>query len=183
MHPPARPAARAMVLFGLLCSVLLAGCSPVYGPATSAGSNGFSERQVAPDVWRVRYQAGPGINWNSLRSYWLQRAAEVTLAQGYDGFELITDVALGSATQPTDETPFQLASIMIIPVFIPAGAPPTNYALLEGDIRLLRAPIRPVPFKLLDARRLQAALAPYLANLTCNGRNVCPHETTYLKAP
>ena len=71
----------------LLALVLgLAACATpsVYAPATRPGGAGFSETRIENDRYRVTYR--DAANEASAADFALLRAAELTLAQGYDWF-------------------------------------------------------------------------------------------------
>ncbi|MGQ3018717.1 CC0125/CC1285 family lipoprotein [Phenylobacterium sp.] len=77
-----------------LCAVL-GGCAMAaspYGPAYGPRGAGYSEYQIEPGRFRVTYQGGPGAPPQQVADYALLRAAELTLTQGYDWFQ-ITDRA------------------------------------------------------------------------------------------
>jgi len=69
------------------------------------------------------------------------------------------------------------AGAVFIPVVVPDPTPPLK---LEGDIRLLHAPLEVKPLKAYDADRLLAALAPFVRGAKCDSNNVCPHYHRYL---
>lgn len=77
-----------------LCAMLGA-CAMVdtaYGPAYGPRGAGFSEYRIEPGRYRVTFQGGPGAPPQQVADYALLRAAELTLAEGYDWFA-ITDRA------------------------------------------------------------------------------------------
>ena len=85
----------------LLAAASLAGCATptVYGPATSPSSLGFSEAPLEAGRWRVTFHGGADIGPRRTYDLALRRAAELTVAQQNDWFEVVdrrTDVAPGS---------------------------------------------------------------------------------------
>ncbi|MDO8902745.1 MAG: hypothetical protein Q7V15_15475 [Phenylobacterium sp.] len=84
---------RVLACLSLLA--ILGGCAMAgtpYGPAYGPRGAGFSEYRIEPGRFRVTYQGGPGAPPQQVADYALLRAAELTLAEGYDWFR-ITDRA------------------------------------------------------------------------------------------
>ncbi|MBU2136152.1 MAG: hypothetical protein KKA45_08145 [Alphaproteobacteria bacterium] len=77
-----------------LCAALgaCAMADTAYGPAYGPRGAGFSEYRIEPGRYRVTFQGGPGAPPQQVADYALLRAAELTLAEGYDWFA-ITDRA------------------------------------------------------------------------------------------
>lgn len=69
-------------------ALTLAACASMapYGPATSPAAQGYAEQRIESDRWRVTYR-GQG-DAAVVSDYALLRAAELTLAEGYDWFEV-----------------------------------------------------------------------------------------------
>ena len=67
--------------------ILLAACAgtPTYAPATEPGGIGYSETAIESDRYRVTYRGGDQA---LARDYALLRAADLTLAKGYDWFRV-----------------------------------------------------------------------------------------------
>lgn len=69
-------------------SLVLAACASLqpYGPAQGPSSQGYSEQRIEGDRYRINYRGvgAPG----PVADYALLRAAELTLGQGYDWFEV-----------------------------------------------------------------------------------------------
>lgn len=81
----------------LLCVVLffaLTACSsaPDYRSASAAGY-GYSDTELGPNYHRVQFKLR-GKNKAQAMDYALQRAAELTLSQGYDWFDLVAKETL-----------------------------------------------------------------------------------------
>lgn len=84
---------RKLVIAGLLAITAgLAGCTTAtpYQPDIrgSQVSGGFSETRVTNDRFRVQFRGNTLTNRDTVERYLLYRAAELTLAQGYDWFEI-----------------------------------------------------------------------------------------------
>ncbi len=76
-----------------LAAISLAACQTtptVYGPANGPQGVGYSESPIEQDRWRVSFRGAPGTDADRIYSLALQRAAELTLARGYDWFR-VTD--------------------------------------------------------------------------------------------
>lgn len=81
------------VLVPLLATLALGACASMdaaYGPAYGPRGAGYSEFRIEPNRFRVNYQGGPGAPAEEVANYALLRAAELTLAQGHDWFQ-VTD--------------------------------------------------------------------------------------------
>lgn len=89
------------LLIPAVCALALGACAtPVsYAPAASASGPGFTQQRIESDRYRVTFRgAGPGAQIND---YALLRAAELTLQEGYDWFQVVNrseDVAGGRAS-------------------------------------------------------------------------------------
>ena len=84
---------RKLLIAGLLAVTAgLAGCTTAtpYQPDLrgSQVSGGFSETRVTNDRFRVQFRGNTLTNRDTVERYLLYRAAELTLAQGYDWFEI-----------------------------------------------------------------------------------------------
>lgn len=68
-----------------------------------ATSGGYSEIRVEPDRWRVSFQGNTLTSRETVEAYLLFRAAELTVQQGYDWFEIVdrhTDRSARTYVQP-----------------------------------------------------------------------------------
>ena len=72
----------------LATGLILGGCASLapYGPQGGPGGQGYSEQRVERDRWRVTYNGvgAPG----PVADLALRRAAELTLSEGYDWFQV-----------------------------------------------------------------------------------------------
>lgn len=75
---------RALLLAPLLALVHACATPAVYAPAMRAGGAGYSETRIENDRYRVTYR--DAANEAAAADFALLRAAELTLAQGYDWF-------------------------------------------------------------------------------------------------
>jgi hypothetical protein len=79
------------VLAAFLGASLLAGCTtsaPDYRPRGPGGLVGYSDLQLAPNVYRVSFSGSSASTRDDVEIYLLRRAAEVTLQAGYSHFGL-----------------------------------------------------------------------------------------------
>lgn len=70
-------------------ALLLAGCMTAtpYAPAAPGHREGFSESRIDQDHWRVSFSGNSATPRDTVETYLLYRAAELTVQQGYDWFE------------------------------------------------------------------------------------------------
>lgn len=175
---------KAVVVI-LLVAVSLSGCATPYQPSGVTG--GFSVLQIKDEVWRVRFGGNGFTTRETAQTYWLYRAAELTLEKGYEGFELLSQIPLVKPSR--SDAVYANESFFIRtaggPVYIPIySGNQSNHPLIEGDIRLLKKPFETVPPKIFDAALLKAVLDPHVQGTNCETKsksgNVCPHVHEYL---
>ena len=79
-------------VLGILAAALLfGGCATVptlYAAATGPQSPGFSEYRIEPGRYRITFRGGDGATINQVADFALLRAADLTLADGYDWFQV-----------------------------------------------------------------------------------------------
>lgn len=81
---------RLLVILGLAATLSACATAPtVYAPAMSASGVGFSELRIEPGRYRVTFRGGPGAPMAQVADYALLRAADLTLADGYDWFRVV----------------------------------------------------------------------------------------------
>ena len=131
-------------LLQLLLTAALAGCQATqYQPLAPAG--GFGEVQLDGNLWRIRYMHNAFTTRETAQSYWLYRAAELTMSRGYDGFEVLSQSARTRSSG--------------------AALSSSSAFYLEGEIRMIKKPFESVPPKTYNAEALRAVLSPYVASL------------------
>lgn len=161
---------RPLAAAAALAALALAACATptVYGPANpaSAHSVGYSEYRIENNRYRVTFQGGAGAPERLVADYALYRAAEITLRDGYDWFQVAdrfggpTSMDSGSSMSVgTGGGSFGRHSSFGVGVgttFDLGGGPAYAHTIefLEG-----RGP-RPAGEHVYDARQLAAALAP-----------------------
>ena|SRR5690348_6043707 len=165
---------RGAVLALTLASALAA-CATPYQPASGHLGGGYEEKQIGGAVWRVEFAGNPDTTHETAQTYWLYRCAELTIEQGFDGFEILSRVRL---LERTDHS-VRLAASTPLFVPMPGGASGANNSL-RGDIRLLKKPFDPAPGYIYDARALKQTLAKYVTGEKCSRGNVCPHLHSYI---
>lgn len=161
---------RGFVAATGLAAVLMSaqGCATSYQSEGLTG--GYSEREISSGHWQILYAANAYTTYETVQAYWLFRAAELTLAKGYDGFTIVSDM--------------QLSALGVRHGLIPAQNYINHDAFkpyLMGDIELQKAPLDPHPPRSFDARVVKDLLGPRLKTLC--GSNICPHVHDYLLPP
>lgn len=75
----------------ILPALLLSACAsaPDYAPASSARAAGYSETQIEPNRYLVSYRS-KDRDIEEARRHALMRSAELTLMNGFDTFELVS---------------------------------------------------------------------------------------------
>ena len=73
----------------ILLSLLLIGCATGYRPSGFTG--GFSELRLSERAWQVNFAGNGYTNPERARSFALRRAAELTLASGYQAFYIANE--------------------------------------------------------------------------------------------
>ena len=80
------------LLSALLVVITLAGCAtPIatrFAPAAGPQAVGYSEYRIEPGRFRVTFRGGDGAPPNQVADYALLRAADLTLAEGYQWFRV-----------------------------------------------------------------------------------------------
>jgi hypothetical protein len=170
---------RLKIVALVLSAVILAGCSVSPYPKSTIGG-GYSETQLEPGVWRVRYWASRHASSETVQTYWLERAAELTGEQGFEGFEIISNVHLSAKPDQPAFPEIQIAAASFI--YVPA-TPSEPSRELEADIRLLHHPFATRRMRTFDAAKLLTALEPFVKGPKCNNDNVCGHLHRYLYEP
>ena len=129
-------------------------------------------------IWRVSYSGNGYTTYETVQTYWLYRSAQLTLEQGFDGFQILSNIRLVSPRLPRREVKIAASST---PIFIPMYTAAPAYApSLQGDIRMLKLPFYAVPGKIFNAAALRNELEPLVSGSKCGSDNVCPHVHHYL---
>ncbi|KKL01840.1 hypothetical protein EIK76_09990 [Rheinheimera mesophila] len=81
-----------LLIAGILLSLAACSSVPEYRSASAAGY-GYSDTELGPNYHRVQFKLR-GKDKAKAMDYALQRAAELTLAEGYDWFDLVAKETL-----------------------------------------------------------------------------------------
>jgi hypothetical protein len=74
-----------------LAALAAAGCAhaaTLYQPSANLGDVGYYEIPIAANLWRVTFQGDTGAGYRQVDGLAMRRAAELTLAKGYDWFRI-----------------------------------------------------------------------------------------------
>jgi len=163
-------------LLSVLVAVAIAGCATQF--QSSGLTGGYDEKQLEPMIWRVSYKGNGYTTQETVQTYWLFRAAQLTLEQGFDGFLILSNIRLVAPRSPQREVKLAASST---PIFIPMYTGGPVYApSLEGDIRMLKLPFPVVPGRIFIAAALKNELEPLVNGNKCDKGNVCPYVHHYL---
>jgi hypothetical protein len=157
-----------------VAAMALCGCVSAYAPSSISG--GFDQRQVSEVVWRISYFGNAYTSVETVQTYWLYRCAEITLEQGYNGFQILSNVELTQSPSAIPALFQQGDGARVIPI-VESGLDGKPY--MVANIMLLRAPLPDRPRVVFDANVLKTFLQPYVTGELCGG-NVCPHVHRYL---
>lgn len=166
----------------IVSSILLAGCATGYHKLTPLSlTGGFKEKDLGRNVWRVTFTANGYTTRETAQTFWLYRCSELALEKGFQGFEILSDIRLAQSVPPnkvlaSDELDIQPA--VFVPIMIPMDE--SYKPNIEGDVVLLKGPIKAHPPKVFDAAKLKAALQPHVEQPMKSGGNVKPHVHDYL---
>jgi hypothetical protein len=91
---------RQILILGVVAVVSACASGPTsYAPA-NGGDRGYSERQIEADRFRVRFDGGSDVSFEQLENLALRRAAELTLENGGDWFEIVSRSSEGDDENP-----------------------------------------------------------------------------------
>jgi hypothetical protein len=142
-------------------AILLAGCASAYEEAGLYG--GFEEKKVNETDWTLSYLGNGYTTRETVQTYWLYRASELALLNGYDGFAV-----LGRA-----QNTFEPAISSLIDEGY-MGKP-----VLTARFRMMKNPLLDRSGVVFNAQAIRNFLHPYVTGEKCDG-NVCPHVPEYL---
>jgi hypothetical protein len=207
-------------LMSIAVAAVVAACATPYKENGIMG--GFNVLELQQGVWRVSFQGNGYTNKETVQTYWLYRSAQLALEQGYDGFEILSDMQFVKPRLPEDvpgapRSAIAAAGRIHVPgspaefaeatawhagpsgaasaggasewtriarggaVFFYGGGGAILAPKIEGDIHLIKKPVKAAPPKVFDALALKAALEPLVnSEQKCGVGNVCPHAHEYL---
>ena len=79
------------LVLSALAALSLAACATqptVYQPAAGPNAVGYSEYRIEPGRYRITFQGGSGASAQQVMDFAILRAADLTLAEGYDWFRV-----------------------------------------------------------------------------------------------
>jgi hypothetical protein len=83
---------RRIALASSLIALILAACETAppmaYQPVPGPRGVGFSEQRIEPGRYRIAFRGAPGASRAMVEDYALRRAADLTVADGYDWFRV-----------------------------------------------------------------------------------------------
>lgn len=164
-------------MMALVLAFALLGCATHYGEQDLTG--GYDEKQIAPDIWGLGFSGNGFTSRETVQTFWLYRAAELTLAHGYGGFEILSDINLVSYRPGAEVNGAHLYNASDTTTFVPTGLPQGDKPQLFARIRMLHGEVTAYPPRIFNAAELKAALEPLVKGPLCDG-NVCPHVHGYL---
>lgn len=109
---------RAYFLVAIF-SLLLGGCATPYAHGSGGPWGGLEEQELESGVWRLRSHGNSHTTRETVQTYWLYRAAELTLEKGFDGFEILSSVPLSDDFDRFRSIRVAANGIIFIPM--PAG--------------------------------------------------------------
>jgi hypothetical protein len=102
-------------------AVTLASCATPYQDESILG--GADAKELRPDVYRVAFRGNGFTTKESVQVYWLNRCAELAIAKGYAGFEILSDMQFAMSRPAEEPVRTQLASaIPSLRTHIPVSA-------------------------------------------------------------
>ncbi|MEZ5939011.1 MAG: hypothetical protein R3C52_12475 [Hyphomonadaceae bacterium] len=81
---------RKLVLGVAMIGLAACASSPSYRPAATDASSGYAETKIENDRFRVTYRGKPNMSVKTVQDYALMRAAELTLQEGGEWFEVVS---------------------------------------------------------------------------------------------
>ncbi|CAL78225.1 hypothetical protein BRADO4487 [Bradyrhizobium sp. ORS 278] len=112
---------RLMNLAVTAVALTLVSCATPYQDNNIFG--GADVTELRPDVARVSFRGNGFTTKESVQVYWLNRCAELAVAKGYAGFEILSDMQFVMRRPTEEDTRTRLASaIPSLRVHIPVSA-------------------------------------------------------------
>ena len=154
---------------------------------------GFDVEKLDNETWHVTFEGNTWTTEGTAQTYGLYRCAVIALQNGYEGFEIRSNISFDGFEKTYEDLPGTPAPSAILP-YLGGGAVPyalvfaltpgggTAFPVFSSEIRLLKKPFPGQPPKVFDAAVLKTALEPYVMGMKCEKGNVCAHERGYLKS-
>jgi len=144
-------------------TALLFGCATAYQPQGMSG--GFTETQLAPDVWRVNFRGNGYTKGERAEDFAMLRSAELAIANNFTHFAFLsskTGTEISSYTSPV--TSITTGSANIYGNMI-SGSSTTQYS--GGDTRYISKPTANNSVTMLNGNPNKSATV-YDAAFICN---------------
>ncbi|MBL8545963.1 MAG: hypothetical protein JNL81_05830 [Hyphomonadaceae bacterium] len=171
------PASFRAAFMAAALALAASGCASTYHARADGASDGYSDRQLAADRWRVEYVGEELSSEQQVETFLLLRAAQVTVANGYDWFapsahesETQEELVVEAMRRPSvvwrplwrqRQRPFAWSDWRVRGAPPPSATPPQPYVAqryaAREDILLGRGPTPPDAF---DARHVIETVAP-----------------------
>jgi hypothetical protein len=91
---------RICLIMGAVALVASCASAPTsYSPSNGA-NRGYSERQIEAGRFRIRFDGGSDVSFEQLENMALRRAAELTIENGEDWFEIVSRSSEGDDDNP-----------------------------------------------------------------------------------
>jgi hypothetical protein len=92
---------KLFILHPICCILLsiLSGCATPYQSQSLTG--GYSETQIAPDVYRVQFAGNAYTSWERSQDFAMLRAADLTVNSGFNYFAILDETAYSSVSSIT----------------------------------------------------------------------------------
>jgi hypothetical protein len=162
------------------CFILfLNGCATAYQNGKGQFTGGWSVKNMEGDIYRVVFRANGYTTKETTQTYWLYKCSELAIEKGFDGFEILSNIALTQNISPetffSSDKNFKPAQYYV-PIYINNVYKP----VIEADIKLIKLPFENKPPKIFEAKKLKDALNDYVNGKKCNSGNVCEHVHKYI---
>ena len=170
-------------------SLLITGCANTvkYQPLSwYSVSGGYTEQEISQSLFKIKF-SGNNTDLLTVQTYWLYRAANLTLEKGFDGFEILDPSSADDPTKKFLSSHYRVRCPDLNLICSKGTRTPWIDAL--ATIRVINAPIDTIPYKLFNARTLKEQLEPIVNGKDCGDpglvfgtAKVCPHDKSYLVA-
>ncbi len=93
---------KIVILAGMLLALTACTSQPIYSPATRADGPGYSETKLTDTRYRVSFVGQASTSSNKVKNLALLRAAELTLLNEYEWFQIVDRETIGRSrnTEP-----------------------------------------------------------------------------------
>lgn len=156
---------RLLVIAALSAALAACAATPtVFAPAAGPEGLGFSDLKIESGRYRVTFRGGRGAPMSQVSDYALLRAADLTIADGYDWFRVVDRIVMESAGAGGPELSFGAAGgsgshssnvgLGVGTTFNLGGGPALSQTL---EILMGRGP-KPADVEVYDARQVRETI-------------------------